>query len=267
MSTSRPTSGTSPWSAWQRLKRAGGHLLVVLVGMGVWYACLLVVAVFTSTSSAQTGLMIIVPTGNAVLDPGDMDALARALPGTTLGRAVVPSRAAFTDTSPSVAVQSVDAEFFAVYGWKTAEGALFTPADDVRSSPVAVLGAQAARSLFADTASPIGRSLHVQNVAFTVVGVLAPVDDAALADSVYVPLQTGRVRLVGVQAPTEIVMNTSDPSVAEAATNVLTSRYRTAVPFEVQAAATDTSPPTFPQLVADAADRVQTEFLRGKGFA
>ena len=93
-------------------------------------------------------------------------------------------------------------DYFTIRQWKTAKGEVFTEQDDRGASKVAVIGSIAAAELFGED-DPIGEIIRIQNVPFTVVGVLAPKGVSASGsdqdDSIIVPCSTAIKQLIGKQ--------------------------------------------------------------------
>ena len=132
------------------------------------------------------------------LTTADADAIVRTVPGVTLISRVVFGTAAVGvgNQGPPTDIQAVDATYALNPAVQVAHGAFFTAEDAIAANRVAVLGAQEASSLFAGAQSPIGQTIRIGALPFTVVGVLdgqsAPSDG-----SVLIPFQTGQVRLFG----------------------------------------------------------------------
>jgi putative ABC transport system permease protein len=93
-------------------------------------------------------------------------------------------------------------DYFTIRQWKTIKGEIFTEQDDRGGGKVAVIGTIAAEELFGED-DPIGEVIRIQNVPFTVVGVLAPKGVSASGsdqdDSIIVPCSTAIRQLVGKQ--------------------------------------------------------------------
>ncbi|MBV9133422.1 MAG: ABC transporter permease, partial [Chloroflexi bacterium] len=97
--------------------------------------------------------------------------------------------------------------------WEVQSGAFFTSQDNTDSRNVAVVGHTVATNLFPNGASPIGQVIRVRNVPFTVVGVLASKGSGYGADQddvIFIPLQTGEVRLFGSSSINQIVLQVAD---------------------------------------------------------
>jgi len=103
-----------------------------------------------------------------------------------------------------VQASAVDAAFFELSSLKLARGRALSADDEIALAAVAVLGHQAARTLFGD-ADPVGQPVKVNHAWFEVVGVLADRDLAKdqfegvqlglEANRVFVPLASARARL------------------------------------------------------------------------
>jgi putative ABC transport system permease protein len=116
---------------------------------------------------------------------------------------------------------------------RLAEGAYFT-AEDVRSAArVAVLGKTTAKKIF-DDANPIGETIRIKNVPFTVVGVLAAKGSNMMGqdqdDAVLVPYTTAMRRLFGLTNRRAIIVSAASPSeiqnVSAQITELLRARHR-----------------------------------------
>ena len=100
----------------------------------------------------------------------------------------------------STQITATDLDFFAAREWEVAEGRLFEPEELRRGDIVAIIGQTVARNLFGD-ANPLEQQFRIRNVPFRVIGVMAPKGQSALGqdqdDAIFVPLDTGRRRIVG----------------------------------------------------------------------
>ena len=96
--------------------------------------------------------------------------------------------------------QGVQADFFAINDWKIASGALFEERDYGGAGKVVILGQTVRDKLFGD-ADPTGATIRVGRVPFTVAGVFEPKGVSNWGgdqdDVIFVPLETGRRRLMG----------------------------------------------------------------------
>ena len=134
-------------------------------------------------------------------------------------------------------------EYFSVRSWNVARGAIFGPSDVDGGTKVLVLGQTVVDKLFGPGADPIGQSVRVKNVPFTVIGVLAKkgqtpfgqdIDDAA-----FVPVSTFQQKVQGglknVIAGSLVVSATSQEDTARAEAEIrslLRDRHRLASGIE-----------------------------------
>jgi putative ABC transport system permease protein len=90
--------------------------------------------------------------------------------------------------------------YFTVRDWPIAEGKAFEPQDIRRGARLAVLGRTVVEKLFAG-ADPLGETIRVKNVPFTVVGVLESKGQNSFGrdqdDVVFLPITAARGRIVG----------------------------------------------------------------------
>src|SRR6266540_535027 len=102
----------------------------------------------------------------------------------------------------SASVYGESPEYFELRQWPLTDGAVFTDQDVRAAAKVAVIGSAAADGLFADK-DPLGEIIRIQNVPFTVTGVLKPkgtsVSGSDNDDNVFVPYTTAMKRLIGQQ--------------------------------------------------------------------
>ena len=149
------------------------------------------------------------------LKPGDVDAILQSVHGVTAGSAVVAGNAqvVFGNQNWPTRVMGVMPAYQQIEDWEVQSGAFFTSQDNTDSRNVAVVGHTVATNLFANGASPIGQVIRVRNVPFTVVGVLASKGSGYGADQddvIFIPLQTGEVRLFGSSSINQIVLQVAD---------------------------------------------------------
>src|SRR5690606_42022828 len=114
----------------------------------------------------------------------------------------------------STRVVGTTPEYIEQLNWAVAEGRFFT-ADEVASlARVAVLGDVAMEDLFGESGrSPIGQTIRIGSVPFTVVGVMTPRTQGffSMGDQVLVPLTTVHKRLFGRELANSIHVSTPAP--------------------------------------------------------
>ncbi|MBM4201376.1 MAG: FtsX-like permease family protein [Gammaproteobacteria bacterium] len=162
---------------------------------------------------------------------GELPSVAAAAPTTMEAAQIV-----FGPNNWSASVTGTTPEFLAIRAWDLAEGAPFTDVDVRSASRVALLGQTAATNLFGP-ASPVGQTIRIKNVPFTVIGLLAPkgqsLDGRDQDDTAVIPLTTaqrklfgnrfpGTVRFILAQADSEEAMGQAEREISE----LLRQRHR-----------------------------------------
>ncbi len=91
-----------------------------------------------------------------------------------------------------------------VRDWPLASGRTFTDQDVKNATKVCLLGQTVVDNLFGDM-DPVGQSIRIKNLPFTVIGVLAPKGQSAQGqdqdDTIYVPVTTAQKKLFGTSFP------------------------------------------------------------------
>jgi len=131
---------------------------------------------------------------NAILR--DCPSVASAAPQDGTGAQVV-----FGNDNWSTRITGTTPTYFDIRSWPVAEGATFTQQDVDTAANVAVIGDTVKRNLFAGT-DPVGQTIRIKNLPFTVVGVLeAKGASAAMGqdqdDTIVVPITTAQKKLTG----------------------------------------------------------------------
>ncbi len=110
------------------------------------------------------------------------------------------AQAVYAGTNWSTQITATDLDFFAAREWDVAEGRLFEPEELRKGEIVAIIGQTVAKNLFGEQ-NPLDQQFRIRNVPFKVIGVMAPKGQSALGqdqdDVIFVPLDTGRRRIIG----------------------------------------------------------------------
>jgi putative ABC transport system permease protein len=112
------------------------------------------------------------------------------------------STVVFGEDSYDVSVIGVTEDYLTVHTYEMARGRFITKTERENEKQVAVLGATTAGELFAN-ADPLGQVVKINDVKFTVVGVLASKGSSGFNnqdDLVLIPLETGYLKLFGANA-------------------------------------------------------------------
>jgi putative ABC transport system permease protein len=145
-------------------------------------------------------------TGNAVtLTESDARDLAQQCPNIARAVPVVRGGAqvVYENSNWATILYGTTPQFLDVRDLAVAEGAPFTQQDVDSASKVALLGPTVVKNLFGDV-DPIGRSIRIKNVPFTVVGVLAGKGQSATGhdqdDLILLPISTAKRKVIGIKS-------------------------------------------------------------------
>jgi len=139
---------------------------------------------------------------SSTLTDEDATAIAKEVEDVVAAAPVLITRAqaVYAGANWSTQITATDLDFFAAREWDVAEGRLFEPEELRRGEIVAIIGQTVAKNLFGEQ-NPLEQQFRIRNVPFKVIGVMAPKGQSALGqdqdDVIFVPLDTGRRRIVG----------------------------------------------------------------------
>jgi putative ABC transport system permease protein len=106
----------------------------------------------------------------------------------------------FGNLNWSTAIQGVTPDYIDAREWGVANGRMFGPQDMDSAAKVAVLGETVSQSLFGGT-DPVGQTIRIKKVPFTVVGVLEAKGQSAWGqdqdDLIMIPLSTAKKKVLG----------------------------------------------------------------------
>ncbi|HVZ32637.1 MAG TPA: ABC transporter permease [Polyangiaceae bacterium] len=98
-------------------------------------------------------------------------------------------------------VSGTTPDYFEIRSWGTASGALFSDGDIESSSKVIVLGETVADRLFGPHVDPVGQTVRIRAVPFTVIGLLAKKGQSPMGqdydDAAYIPVTTFQTKIQG----------------------------------------------------------------------
>jgi len=125
----------------------------------------------------------------------------------------------------SVSLTGTYPGYFASENDTVSQGSNFTMAEVDKAQNVVVLGSEAATDLFGTTANPVGQSVLVDGIPFTVVGVLASKGTSGLGsadNTATAPLTTVQDELTGFGTLNDIVVQAQSASVVTTVENEIT---------------------------------------------
>ena len=136
----------------------------------------------------------------------------------------VDSRAQLStgQNNTNIRVNGVTAAYATVHKINIDKGAFITSEDDLSSRKVVVLGPQTASDLFPDGSDPIGKSIRIKTMAFTIVGVTVSKGGTGFQNQdnvAYIPLSTAQKQLFGQNYLNNISLEAKSPDVMTDAQN------------------------------------------------
>ncbi|MEK6778221.1 MAG: ABC transporter permease [Candidatus Deferrimicrobiota bacterium] len=136
------------------------------------------------------------------LTMSDARAIGKELPAVRFSAPSIRSTSpvVYGNQNWSTIIQGLTPEFFEIREWGLSAGRYFTTAEVEAAAKVAVLGQTVADNLFGDE-SPIGKSVRIKRVPFTVIGLLERKGQSMQGqdqdDTVAVPITTAQRKLFG----------------------------------------------------------------------
>jgi macrolide transport system ATP-binding/permease protein len=225
-------------TAWRSLRvnifRTVLTLLGIIIGVAAVIAMLAVgegsrQKVLDRISSFGTNLMLIRPGAAGIRNAGDIatlvpdDAAAiKALPNIEAALPERSSRATvrFGNIDYQTSIQGTGEDFPKARDWPVAAGQFFNADDMKHYAAVVVLGRTVAKTLFTDGRDPVGKYVLMRNVPFLVIGVMtekgASPNGSDQDDVIFVPINTGLVRLFGRNYLSSITVKVKDAADIEA---------------------------------------------------
>lgn len=236
--------------------RAGLTVLGIVIGVAAVIAMVSIgqgakAAVRSAVASMGTNVIIILPgattTGGVrggqgtamtltVADAVDLKKKIPLLVDTGWGKRDV-LQVVYGNRNWNAPVNGISPGYLTIRDWSYASGVPFTQTDMDMAARVALVGQTVVDNLFEPGEEPVGSTIRLKNVPFTVIGVLAPKGQSSQGtdqdDVVFIPFTTAERKVVGTQflgsvgalfASTE---RTEDlPQAVEAIRGVLRARHR-----------------------------------------
>lgn len=208
-------------SVQNQINSLGSNLIVVLPGS-------------VTQTGARTG-----SGGASTLTPDDGMAVAK-LAGVAAVSPVVSVRSQVVSGANNwqTQISGVAPTYTFVRSWPIATGAFFSENDVQSAAKVAVLGQTVVSNLFPDGSSPLGRTVFVKGVPFTIIGTLAPLGQSGMGqdqdDTILVPYTSAMERLTGQTTVSTLMISAQDAqsvsSVQDGVTALLEQRHRITPP-------------------------------------
>ncbi len=171
----------------EQIRSLGSNLLLILSGS-------------TTSGGVRMGFG-----SNLTISEDDAAAIPREIPETMAAPALRgTAQLIWGNQNWSTVIFGVTPEYLEVREWALAAGRIFDATDIAGATKVCLVGQTVARQLFGG-ADPVGQSMRVRRVPFTVIGVLESKGQSMMGhdqdDLVLMPITTARKRVLGAANP------------------------------------------------------------------
>jgi putative ABC transport system permease protein len=192
--------------------------------------------VWIEAGAARTGGIARGAQSRRSLSAADAFAIQRSIP---LFRRITPNvdfgeQVVYGNENWGTTIRGVYPQFFRIRDFNFDLGGSFTLSDVTHANNVCVLGATVAEQLFPGGADPVGKTIRIKNLPFTVVGTLRGKGQSVTGqdqdDLVVIPYTTAQEKLLGEDWADDIFANVVSraamPAAEQEAAILLRSRHR-----------------------------------------
>ncbi|MHB1682718.1 MAG: ABC transporter permease [Bacilli bacterium] len=185
-----------------------------------------------NSSSAQVGGVRFGPGSQPTLLYTDVQQIAANDPDVASASALVQSngQVVYGPNNNSATVQGTSASYAQIKNLSLAQGRFFSTSETVQGANVAVLGSDIAQTLFAGAnVNPIGATIDVKQMPFTVIGVLAAQNSPGFQnpnDYIEIPATTAMNLFTGSPYVNSILVSAKSPAVMNQAVQEITATLR-----------------------------------------
>jgi len=162
----------------------------------------------------------------------DMLAIQREVPGVAAAAPVnqTSAQVVYEGNNWATSVTGTEPQYFDIRNWPIAQGASFETNDVDIASNVVVIGQTVKRNLFPDGTNPVGQTIRISNLPFTVVGVLQGKGSSGMGgdqdDAAFVPITTLQKKITGQNWLRSIMVSATSKEVSSVAQDQITSLLR-----------------------------------------
>jgi putative ABC transport system permease protein len=130
----------------------------------------------------------------------------------------------------STRATGVSSDYFTIRSWSVSEGSQFTQRDVTLASNVCVVGQTVADNLFSGGADPVGQLIRVNNLPFTILGVLTKKGQNSFGqdqdDTVIIPYTTVQKKISGISWVQQLMISVANENDIESAEASISSLLR-----------------------------------------
>ena len=182
------------------------------------------------TVSAGGGFGPVRGANTAQLTNGDAEAIKKLpLVKNVAAESSTSSTISYGSATWSTTVDGTWPELMSIKEWDTVQGSFFTAEDDSKSNRVAVLGSTVVENLLPGVATPVGETIKINGISFTVIGILADKGSTMGNDQddiIYIPLSTLQQRMIGGQNVRSISVQATNAEALNPLKDYLTTLLR-----------------------------------------
>ena len=170
--------------------------------------------------------------GNAsTLTPDDATAISQ-VPGVLYTAASQQTRGQMVagNQNWNTQMEGTDIDFPLINSWPVAEGSFFTAQDVTTAAKVVVLGSVARDQLFGEGVNPVGQTIRIQHLPFTIIGVMAAKGQSNVGedrdDKAYTPYTTVMKKMRNIQFVQRITVSAASAGEVSAVADRIASLLR-----------------------------------------
>jgi len=162
----------------------------------------------------------------------DMLAIEREVPGVAAAAPVnqTGAQVVFGDNNWATQVTGTEPQYFDIRNWGIEQGSNFQTSDVDMVTNVVVIGQTVKRKLFPNGENPVGQTIRVSNLPFTVVGVLQAKGSSGMGgdqdDAVFVPITTLQKKVTGQDWLRSIMVSATSQDVSNVVQDQITALLR-----------------------------------------
>jgi putative ABC transport system permease protein len=162
----------------------------------------------------------------------DMLAIEREVPGVAAAAPVnqTSAQVVYEGNNWATSVTGTEPQYFDIRNWPIAQGASFETNDVDIASNVVVIGQTVKRNLFPNGENPIGQTIRISNLPFTVVGVLQAKGSSGMGgdqdDAAFVPITTLQKKVTGQNWLRSIMVSATSKDVSTVVQDQITALLR-----------------------------------------
>jgi putative ABC transport system permease protein len=166
------------------------------------------------------------------LTADDGDAIKNSVPNVTAESPSVGASAQMVNGNQNwnTRLTGASPDFFTIRSWGVSEGGVFSARDVTMASNVCVIGQTVADQLFTGGADPVGQLIRINNLPFTVIGVLVKKGQSSFGqdqdDTVIVPYTTVQKKISGISWVQQLMVSVANEDDIESAMTSMSALLR-----------------------------------------